>query len=140
MPLAQETAERVFREHWGKVLAALIRKLSDFDRAEDALQDAVTRALEVWPSRGIPENPAAWLVTTARNRAVDRIRREASFAQKAEELRREARPDTTFAFDEEEETVPDDRLRLIFTACHPALSLEARVALTLRTLCGLTTA
>jgi RNA polymerase sigma-70 factor (ECF subfamily) len=125
------------REHWGRALATLIRQLGDFDRAEDALQDAVTRALEVWPSRGIPDNPAGWLVTAARNRAIDRLRREANFARKADELR----PDpVTLPSSEEEEVIPDDRLRLMFTACHPALALEARVALTLRTLCGLTTA
>jgi RNA polymerase sigma-70 factor (ECF subfamily) len=125
------------REHWGRALATLIRQLGDFDRAEDALQDAVTRALEVWPSRGIPDNPAGWLVTAARNRAIDRLRREANFARKADELR----PDrVTPPSSEEEEVIPDDRLRLMFTACHPALALEARVALTLRTLGGLTTA
>ncbi len=135
MSTAKEAVEAVFREHWGRVLATLIRQLGDFDRAEDALQDAVTRALEVWPSRGIPDNPGAWLITTARHRAIDRIRREAVFAGKAEELRL-TRP---IVPESEEETIPDDRLRLMFTACHPALSLEARVALTLRTLGGLTT-
>jgi RNA polymerase sigma-70 factor, ECF subfamily len=124
------------RAHWGRALAILIRQLGDFDRAEDALQDAVTRALEVWPSRGIPENPGAWLVTTARHRAIDRFRREAVFASKANELR----PERDTLPDYEGESIPDDRLRLMFTACHPALSLEARVALTLRTLGGLTTA
>jgi RNA polymerase sigma-70 factor, ECF subfamily len=135
MTTAREAVEAVFREHWGRVLATLIRQLGDFDRAEDALQDAVTRALEVWPSRGIPDSPGAWLITTARHRAIDRIRREAVFASKADELRltRQVAPES------EEETIPDDRLRLMFTACHPALSLEARVALTLRTLGGLTT-
>lgn len=127
------------REHWGRVLATLIRQLGDFDRAEDALQDAVTRALEVWPDRGIPESPAAWLVTTARHRAIDRFRREAAFASKADEIRLACRLESTFALENEEETIPDDQLRLMFTACHPALSLESRVALTLRTLGGLTT-
>ena len=126
----------MIRAHWGRALATLIRQLGDFDRAEDALQDAVTRALEVWPSRGVPENPGAWLVTAARHRAIDRFRREAVFASKAEELR----PASEILPESEEETIPDDRLRLMFTACHPALSLEARVALTLRTLGGLTTA
>ncbi len=124
------------RAHWGRALATLIRQVGDFDRAEDALQDAVTRALEVWPSRGVPENPGAWLLTAARHRAIDRFRREAVFASKAQELR----PASEILPESEEETIPDDRLRLMFTACHPALSLEARVALTLRTLGGLTTA
>ncbi len=135
MITAKDAVEAVFREHWGRVLATLIRQLGDFDRAEDALQDAVARALEVWPTRGIPDSPGAWLVTAARHRAIDRIRREAVFASKAEELRL-ARETVQ---ENEEEAIPDDRLRLMFTACHPALSLEARVALTLRTLGGLTT-
>ncbi len=138
MTTAREEVERVFREHWGKILATLIRQLGDFDRAEEALQDAVTRALEVWPARGIPESPGAWLVTTARHRAIDRFRREAVFATKAEELRRTRELESALE-ENEEETISDDRLRLIFTACHPALSLESRVALTLRTLGGLTT-
>jgi len=139
MTTAREAVERVFREHWGKVLATLIRQLGDFDRAEDALQDAVTRALEVWPSRGIPESPGAWLVTAARHRAIDRLRREAVFANKAEELRFTRADESSTATNEEDPAIPDDQLRLMFTACHPALSLEARVALTLRTLGGLTT-
>jgi RNA polymerase sigma-70 factor (ECF subfamily) len=139
MTTAREAVERVFREHWGKVLATLIRQLGDFDRAEDALQDAVTRALEVWPSRGIPDSPGAWLVTAARHRAIDRFRREAAFASKAEAIRLARGLEDTLAAENEEEAIPDDRLRLMFTACHPALSLEARVALTLRTLGGLTT-
>jgi RNA polymerase sigma-70 factor (ECF subfamily) len=139
MTTAGEALERVFREHWGKVLATLIRQLGDFDRAEDALSDAVTRALEVWPSRGIPESPGAWLVTAARHRAIDGFRREAVFANKAEELRLASPGDSSIALNEEDEAIPDDQLRLIFTACHPALALEARVALTLRTLGGLTT-
>ncbi len=139
MNAAREAVERVFREHWGRILATLIRQLGDFDRAEEALQDAVTRALEVWPSKGIPESPGAWLVTAARHRAIDRFRREAVFATKAEEIRLTRELENALANESEEETISDDRLRLMFTACHPALSLEARVALTLRTLGGLTT-
>jgi RNA polymerase sigma-70 factor (ECF subfamily) len=139
METAREAVDRVFREHWGRILATLIRQLGDFDRAEEALQDAVTRALEVWPSRGIPESPGAWLVTAARHRAIDRFRREAVFATKAEELRLTRELESSLADEDEEEAISDDRLRLMFTACHPALSLEARVALTLRTLGGLTT-
>ncbi len=121
------------------MLATLIRHLGDFDRAEDALQDAVTRALEVWPSRGIPANPAAWLITTARNKAVDRIRREKSFASKHDAIRAEIKLVEDPVEIAEETPIPDDRLKLIFTACHPALAIEARVALTLKTLGGLTT-
>jgi RNA polymerase sigma-70 factor (ECF subfamily) len=139
MSKVQDAAGRIFREQSGRVLATLIRQLGDFDRAEDALQDGMTRALEVWPERGIPENPAAWLVTTARNRAIDRIRRETNFAGKAEEIRRSLASEAARATEDEEEVIPDDRLRLMFTACHPALALEARVALTLRTLGGLST-
>ncbi len=82
----EDAAARVYREHSGRVLATLIRHLGDFDRAEDALQDAVTRALEVWPTNGIPENPVAWLITTARNKAIDRLRRESNFASKQDEI------------------------------------------------------
>jgi RNA polymerase sigma-70 factor, ECF subfamily len=135
----RESAERVFREHSGRVLATLIRQLGDFDRAEDALQDALTRALEVWPERGIPDNPVGWLIATGRNRAIDRIRRESNLASKTEELRRTFEAQGVASMDVDEAEIPDDRLRLVFTACHPALSLEARVALTLRTLGGLTT-
>jgi RNA polymerase sigma-70 factor (ECF subfamily) len=137
-PGAGDAVERVYREHWGRALAVLIRQLGDFDRAEDALQDAIAKALEVWPARGIPENPAAWLVTAARNRAIDRLRRETLFERKTDALRLEEEHRIALPA-EEEETIPDERLRLMFTACHPALSLEARVALTLRTLGGLTT-
>lgn len=139
MATARLEVERVFREQWGKVLATLIRQLGDFDRAEDALSDAVTRALEVWPDRGIPESPGAWLVTTARHRAIDRFRRDAVFKDKTEELRRASTGEGSIPPDEEDYVIPDDQLRLMFTACHPALSLEARVALTLRTLGGLST-
>ena len=126
--------ERIFREEHGRVLATLIGVLGDFDLAEDALQDAVATALERWPREGTPANPAAWLVAVARNRAIDRIRRERTLRQKTELLGRleQLAP-------EEGETIPDERLELIFTCCHPALSLEAQVALTLRTVGGLTT-
>ena len=121
------------------MLATLIRQLGDFDRAEDALQDAIARALEVWPERGIPSAPDAWLITTARNKAVDRLRRESNFASKRHAIQAE----TKTTFDprdvDEEDTIQDDRLKLVFTACHPALAMDARVALTLRTLGGLTT-
>jgi RNA polymerase sigma-70 factor (ECF subfamily) len=135
---ASEAVGRLFREEWGQVLATLVGVLGDLDLAEDALQDALATALERWPVQGVPENPAGWIVTTARNRAVDRIRRERTFARKAELLERLERLAPT---DDDEETaaIPDERLELIFLCCHPALALDARLALTLRTLGGLTT-
>lgn len=135
----REAAARVFRDHSGRVLATLIRQLGDFDRAEDALQDALTRALETWPEAGIPDEPAAWLITTARNKAIDRLRRESNFAAKQDEIRMTVERSTPAPDDEDDSDIADDQLKLIFTACHPALSMEARVALTLRTLGGLTT-
>ena len=138
----RDEAARVYREHSGRVLATLIRHLGDFDRAEDALQDAVTRALEVWPIDGIPDNPAGWLIATGRNKAIDRLRRERNFASKQIEIRAGSQLATAFRDPveiEEDDVISDDRLRLVFTACHPALAMEARVALTLRTLGGLTT-
>jgi RNA polymerase sigma-70 factor, ECF subfamily len=117
-------------------VAALIRVLGDFDLAEEAVQDAFVVALEVWPARGVPRNPGAWITTTARNRAIDRLRRAQRLQQKLREL--EALVPTEDEEDEvEDSSIPDDRLRLIFTCCHPALAPEARVALTLRTLGGL---
>jgi RNA polymerase sigma-70 factor (ECF subfamily) len=121
------------------VLASLIGVLGDFDLAEDALQDAVAEALERWPRTGVPANPAAWLVTVARNRAVDRIRRDRNLERKAELLGRLEsvdRVDTEEEMDEET-TIPDERLSLIFACCHPSLAIEARLALTLRSLGGL---
>ena len=136
-PSTREAAARVFRDHSGRVLATLIRQLGDFDRAKDALQDALTRALET--ERGIPDEPAAWLITTARNKAIDRLRRESNFAAKQDEIRITVPRSTPAPDDEDDSDIADDQLKLIFTACHPALSMQARVALTLRTLGGLTT-
>jgi RNA polymerase sigma-70 factor (ECF subfamily) len=128
--------EEVFREQWGRVLAALIGFLGDFDLAEEAAQDAFTIAADRWPRDGWPRNPAVWLITTARNRAIDRIRRDRTLAAKTRLLQVPEAPedpmDATTSF-------PDERLELIFTCCHPALAVEAQVALTLRTLGGLTT-
>ncbi len=134
----------VFREHRGRVLATLIRLLGSFDAAEEALQDAFVTALERWPRDGTPDNPAAWLLVAARHRALDQLRREAKRAGKqdaAADPRLDApAPDPAdLAAAADELAVPDDRLRLIFTCCHPALAVEAQVALTLRTLGGLTT-
>ncbi|HEY6777202.1 MAG TPA: sigma-70 family RNA polymerase sigma factor [Thermoleophilaceae bacterium] len=134
----------VFRDEWGRVLAALIGFLGDFELAEEAAQDAFAAAAERWPRDGTPENPRAWLVTTARNRAIDRVRRDRTLATKVRQLDvpetsnpriREARMPSEL----EETTIPDERLELVFMCCHPALAIDAQVALTLRTLGGLTT-
>jgi RNA polymerase sigma-70 factor (ECF subfamily) len=125
--------EQLFREEHGRVLATLIGVLGDFDLAEDALQDAVAIALERWPRDGMPANPAGWLVTTARNRAIDRIRRDRTLRRKTELLALEETEPM------EDTAIPDERLSLVFACCHPALGLEARIALTLRSLGGLET-
>src|SRR5581483_11760084 len=127
--------EEVFREEWGRVLANLIGFLGDFDLAEEAAQEAFAIAAERWPRTGEPDNPGAWLTTTARNRAIDRLRRDRTLAATTRLLE----PTEALEDEMEEHTFPDERLELIFTCCHPALALEAQVALTLRTLGGLTT-
>jgi RNA polymerase sigma-70 factor (ECF subfamily) len=127
--------EQAFRAHWGRVLAALIGFLGDFDLAEEAAQEAFAIAAARWPRDGAPANPASWLVTTARNRAIDRIRRDRTLAAKVRLL------DAPTATGElmDDSAFPDERLELIFTCCHPALAVDAQVALTLRTLGGLAT-
>lgn len=127
--------EAVFRAEYGRAVAVLVRFLGDIDLAEEAVQDAFTTALAKWPESGIPPSPAGWIITTARNRAVDRLRRESTREA------RHAEAERLYARDEpaEEGPVRDDRLRLIFTCCHPALATQAQVALTLRLLGGLTT-
>jgi RNA polymerase sigma-70 factor (ECF subfamily) len=143
-----ELVDRLFREASGRAVATLIRQLGDFDLAEEAVQDAFVRALERWPRDGVPDRPAAWVMTTARNAAIDRLRRDRRLANRAERIARqtaieaEASGDVeAIVVDREERAHPivDDRLRLIFTCCHPALAMDARVALTLRTLGGLQT-
>ena len=143
-----ELVDRLFREESGRAVATLIRVLGDFDLAEEAVQDAFITALETWPVRGVPDNPGAWITTTARNRAIDRIRRRRRLAEKEELLKREAAieaelaavdPDAVIDAEAAMSPIADDRLRLIFTCCHPALAMDARVALTLRTLGGLST-
>jgi RNA polymerase sigma-70 factor, ECF subfamily len=131
----------VFREHWGRVLATLVGILGDIQLAEDAAQEAFAIAAERWPRDGEPDNPVGWLLSTARNRAIDHIRRQRVLAEKTRLLAREftAEPEATVYEPGESATFPDERLELIFTCCHPALALEAQVALTLRTLGGLTT-
>jgi RNA polymerase sigma-70 factor (ECF subfamily) len=129
--------DRVYRDEWARSVAILARVLGDLERAEDAVQDAFEIAMARWPRDGLPHNPGAWIVTAARNRALDRIRREQTFARKAELL---ARLETLPAEEDEMTAIPDDRLALVFTCCHPALALDAQVALTLREVGGLTTA
>ena len=127
--------DEVFRDEWGRVLASLIGILGDFELAEDAAQEAFTVAAERWPHDGTPENPRAWLITTARNRAIDRVRRDRTLAAKTRLLERPEPVEIELP----DSAIPDERLELVFTCCHPALSLDAQVALTLRTLGGLTT-
>ena len=134
----EEAVARAFREEWGRVVATLIRTTGDWDLAEECAQDAFTRALERWHRDGVPRNPGAWLTTTARNRALDQLRRSRSGAAKHREVA-VLTPDEPSVYTVDDSGVGDDRLRLIFTCCHPALSVEAQVALTLRTLTGLTT-
>jgi RNA polymerase sigma-70 factor, ECF subfamily len=142
MPVAQTDVEAAvadaFRQDWGKVVATLIRMTGDWDLAEECTQDAFATALARWARDGVPDRPGAWLTTTARNRALDRLRRSKTEAAKLQEAAVLSVPDEPAPRDDS--GVADDRLRLMFTCCHPALTLEARVALTLRTLAGLTTA
>jgi RNA polymerase sigma-70 factor, ECF subfamily len=131
---------RVFREESGRSVATLIRMLGDIDLAEDAVQDAFAIALRRWPEEGLPPNPGGWITTTARNQAIDRLRRESRGRELLAELALFApRDDAVGTAEDEEGPVDDDRLRLIFTCCHPALSPDAQVAMTLREVCGLTT-
>jgi RNA polymerase sigma-70 factor, ECF subfamily len=127
-----------FREEWGRIVASLVRRTGDWDLAEECAGEAVARALETWPRDGVPRRPGAWLTTAARNHALTRLRRSATEAAKLAEVAVMAGPGSSHSPDDS--GVADDRLRLIFTCCHPALPLEGRVALTLRTLLGLTTA
>ncbi|MGH3065181.1 MAG: RNA polymerase sigma factor [Gaiellaceae bacterium] len=132
----QESVERVFREEWSRAVAILTRVLGDLELAEDAVQDAFATALERWPRDGEPRNPGAWIVTTARNRAIDRLRREKVFQRKAELV---GRLQELPADESDVSAIPDERLALVFTCCHPALAADSRVALTLREVGGLTT-
>ncbi|MET0920309.1 MAG: sigma-70 family RNA polymerase sigma factor [Acidimicrobiia bacterium] len=128
--------DEIFRDEWGRVLATLIGLLGDFDLAEEAAQEAFAVAAQRWPVDGVPTNPRAWLITTARRRAIDRVRREQTLAEKTKLLEASMDDDPTA---DPPTAFPDERLELIFTCCHPALAVDARVALTLRTLGGLTT-
>jgi RNA polymerase sigma-70 factor (ECF subfamily) len=134
----QEAIDGIYRSESRRVLATLIRLLGDFDLAEEALQDAFVAAAEQWPRDGVPANPRAWLVSTGRFRAVDRIRRRARFDVALEELARQI-DESESRVPERDDELEDDRLRLIFTCCHPALAPDAQVAMALREVCGLTT-
>jgi RNA polymerase sigma-70 factor (ECF subfamily) len=137
---AQAAVRDAFHEEWGRIVASLIRTTGDWDLAEECAQDAFAQALSRWPRDGVPRRPGAWLTTVARNQAFDRLRRSATEAIKLQEATVSSTPTDPTDMDEDGSGIHDDRLRLIFTCCHPALPLEARVALTLRTLAGLTTA
>ena len=131
--------EQLYREEFGRILATLIRLIGDFDLAEEMTQVAFATALEQWPREGVPGNPRAWIIGTARHKAIDKIRREARFGAKTDELTRMIEDAAAPSDEPGDKSFPDERLRLIFTCCHPALASEAQVALSLRTLCGLTT-
>jgi len=136
---ATEAVEAVYRSDWGRIVAALIGMVGDFDLAEEAAQEAFTAAVDQWRVSGVPEFPRAWIIQTARHKAIDRIRRKARFEEKLESYAKSDLGRTVEEPDYDTVEIPDDRLRLIFTCCHPALALGAQVALTLRTLCGLET-
>ena len=135
---ASATVDAVYRADWGRIVATLIRSFGDFDVAEEAAQEAFAAAVDQWRAKGIPDSPAAWIIQTARHKAIDRLRRQTSFQEKVQSYAYEL-PTTTEQPELDTGEIRDDRLRLIFTCCHPALAPEAQVALTLRTLCGLET-
>jgi len=132
--------EKIFRDEAGRAMATLIRLVGDFDLAEDALQDAFAVALERWPAADPPSNPRAWLVNVGRNKAIDRLRRQIAFRGKQGQLTHELLHHAAASCEATDPALDDDMLRLIFTCCHPAFAIEVQVALTLRTVCGLTTA
>ena len=139
LPDASATVDAVYRSDWGRIVATLIRLVGDFDVAEDSAQEAFAAAVDQWPASGTPEFPRAWIIQTARHKAIDRIRRRTRFEEKIESYTASGLSRTSETPDYDTSEIPDDRLRLIFTCCHPALALEAQVALTLRTLGGLET-
>jgi RNA polymerase sigma-70 factor (ECF subfamily) len=136
---ASEAVESLYRSDWGRIVATLIGLIGDFDLAEESAQEAFAAAVDQWPVSGVPEFPRAWIIQTARHKAIDRIRRNARFEEKVESYVNSGLVQTIEVPDYDSNEIPDDRLRLIFTCCHPALAPEAQVALTLRTLCGLET-
>ena len=137
LPDANVAIDTVYRSDWGRIVATLIRLFGDFDVAEEAAQEAFAAAVDQWRSSGVPEFPRAWIIQTARHKAIDRIRRRTRFEEKLESYAASGLSHREPDYDTSE--IPDDRLRLIFTCCHPALALEAQVALTLRMLGGLET-
>src|SRR6266699_227064 len=140
MDTAHQIVADTFRQEAGRILASLISSVKDFELAEDALQEAMLVALERWPVDGIPRNPSAWITTTARHKAIDRLRRTSTLARKQVLLQELVEREEQRGTEEmEDRAIPDERLKLMFTCCHPALSLEAQVALTLHTLGGLST-
>jgi RNA polymerase sigma-70 factor, ECF subfamily len=140
MPLdAVATVEAVYSTDWGRIVATLIGLIGDFELAEECAQEAFTAAVDQWPASGVPESPRAWLIRTARNKAIDHIRRRTNFEEKLESYVTSGFSPTAVDPDYDADEIADDRLRLIFTCCHPALATETQVALTLRTLCGLHT-
>jgi RNA polymerase sigma-70 factor, ECF subfamily len=136
---ATEAVEQVYRADWGRILAALISLVGDFDLAEESAQEAFSAAVEQWRDAGVPDFPRAWIIQTAKHKAIDRIRRKKRFEEKADLYLKDGSIRTVEEPDYDTSEIPDDRLRLIFTCCHPALAAESQVALTLRTLCGLET-
>jgi len=139
LPEASSAVDAVYRSDWGRIVASLIRRFGDFDVAEEAAQEAFAAAIDQWPASGVPDIPRAWIIKTAQHKAIDRIRRRTRFQEKLESYVDSGLVRTIEEPDYDTEEIPDDRLRLIFTCCHPALALEAQVALTLRTLGGLET-
>jgi RNA polymerase sigma-70 factor, ECF subfamily len=131
--------EEVYRADWGKIVASLIKQLGDFELAEEAAQEAFTAAMQQWPTSGVPEVPTAWILRAAKNKAIDRLRRQTLYSEKLDTYVKSGFSQEVQEPEYERDEIPDERLRLIFTCCHPALSLEAQVALTSRTLCGLET-
>ncbi|HSF19439.1 MAG TPA: RNA polymerase sigma factor [Vicinamibacteria bacterium] len=136
---ANAAVDALYRSDWGRIVATLIRLVGDFDVAEEAAQEAFAAAVRQWPGDGVPESPRAWIIRTARHKAIDRIRRRARLEEKLESYAASRSSQVLAEPQDDTNEIPDDRLRLIFTCCHPALALEARVALTLRTLAGLET-
>ena len=136
---ATEAVEQVYRADWGRIVAALISLVGDFDLAEESTQEAFSAAVDQWRDAGVPDFPRAWIIQTAKHKAIDRIRRKKRFEEKVDLYLKDGSTRTVEQPDYDTSEIPDDRLRLIFTCCHPALAAESQVALTLRTLCGLET-
>ena len=139
MPSSATAVEAVYRADWGRIVATLIKLFGDFDLAEECAQEAFAVAAEQWAASGVPEVPAAWIIQTAKYKAIDRIRRQSRYSEKLDEYVSSGLAPESVEPKYDSEEIPDERLRLIFTCCHPALALESQVALTLRTLCGLET-